>query len=107
MVAAWTPTADLEGYSGIVHGGIVSTVLDEAMAKIVAAKAGRALTVELRVRFRRMVASGEAVVISGWIANRDKRLIQSEARLVGSDGSELAHAWGTFLGSSGKERMPK
>ncbi len=31
--ARWTPTADWEGFRGIVHGGIVATVLDEAMSK--------------------------------------------------------------------------
>lgn len=107
MVAEWTPAADLEGYSGVIHGGVISTVLDEAMAKIVAAKTGRALTVELRVRFRRMVATGERVVVSGWIATGNKRLIQSEAKLVGTDGSELAHAWGTFLASKDKNQLPQ
>ena len=97
MVAEWTPEAHLEGYTGIIHGGIISTVLDEAMAKIVAAQGGSALTGELRVRFKRMVASGERVVISGWIASSNKHMIRAEARLSAVDGAELAHGWGTFL----------
>jgi uncharacterized protein (TIGR00369 family) len=99
MVAEWTPEQHLEGYTGIIHGGIISTVLDEAMAKIVAAQGGSALTVELRVRFKRMVASGEKVVISGWIASGNRHMIRAEAKLSTIDGSELAHGWGTFLGS--------
>src|SRR5665213_2147558 len=35
MTAEWIPEPEMEGYQGIVHGGIVSTVLDEAMAKAV------------------------------------------------------------------------
>ena len=31
--ASWIPTSEWEGFRGIVHGGIISTVLDEAMAK--------------------------------------------------------------------------
>jgi uncharacterized protein (TIGR00369 family) len=97
MVAEWTPDSDLEGYQGIVHGGIVSTVLDEAMAKIVAAKEGKALTAEMRVRFRRQVASGQMVHIRGWIDSHTKRTINTEAELTANDGTELAHAWGVFL----------
>ena len=99
MIAEWTPQPDLEGYTGIIHGGLISTVLDEAMAKIVAAKRGSALTVELRVRFRRRVATGDKVVISGWLTSCDKRVINAEAKITASDGSELAHGWGIFLGS--------
>lgn len=97
MMAQWIPDTDLEGYHGIVHGGIVSTVLDEAMAKIVAAKEGKALTAEIRVRFRRQVPSGQVVHIRGWIDNQNKRMINAEAELTATDGTELAHAWGVFL----------
>jgi acyl-coenzyme A thioesterase PaaI-like protein len=34
MVVEWIPELELEGFQGIVHGGIVSTVLDEAMSKL-------------------------------------------------------------------------
>jgi len=97
MAADWIPDADLEGYEGIVHGGIVSTVLDEAMAKVVAALEGKALTAEMRVRFRRQVPSGQVVRIRGWIDSRNKRMINAEAELTAQDGTELAHAWGVFL----------
>jgi acyl-coenzyme A thioesterase PaaI-like protein len=80
-----------------VHGGIVSTVLDEAMAKAVVATEVEALTAELHVRFRRHVASGSRVQIRGWIDNRNKRVIKTEAALTGADGTELAHAWASFL----------
>jgi acyl-coenzyme A thioesterase PaaI-like protein len=36
-IAEWIPDPDLEGFEGIVHGGIISTVLDEAMSKVVVA----------------------------------------------------------------------
>ena len=37
MTATWAPASVWEGFHGIVHGGVVSTVLDEAMSKAVAA----------------------------------------------------------------------
>jgi len=97
MSAEWIPESSTEGFDGIVHGGIVSTVLDESMSKVVAATGVEALTAELRVRFRRHVVSGNRVQIRGWIDNRNKRIIKTEDALTGADGTELAHAWASFL----------
>jgi acyl-coenzyme A thioesterase PaaI-like protein len=86
-----------EGFRGIVHGGVVSTVLDEAMSKAVAATGSEALTAKLRVRFRRHVTSGDVFLIRGWIVKRNRRLIEAEAVLTAPDGTEHAHAWASFL----------
>lgn len=97
MSAAWTPDADYEGYKGIIHGGIVGTVLDEAMAKMVAESGCRALTAELRVRYRRQVPSGETAWVRGWIAKQNRRKIETEAAVTNAAGEELAHGWAVFL----------
>jgi acyl-coenzyme A thioesterase PaaI-like protein len=95
--ATWTPGRALEGFRGIVHGGVVSTVLDEAMSKAVAATGNEALTAELRVRFRRHVRSTDTFLIRGWVVKQYKRLIEAEATLTALDGTERAHAWARFL----------
>jgi acyl-coenzyme A thioesterase PaaI-like protein len=97
MTATWTPNLAWEGFRGIVHGGVVSTVLDEAMSKAVAATGSEALTAELRVRFRRHVTSSGVFLIRGWIVKRNRRLIETEAALTAPDGTEHAHAWARFL----------
>ncbi|MGJ5813794.1 PaaI family thioesterase [Paludibaculum fermentans] len=97
MKALWSPGSRWEGFRGIVHGGVVSTVLDEAMSKSVAAAGCEALTAELRMRFRRPVQSGGLFQIQGWIVRRSKRLIEAEAVLESLDGLEYAHAWARFL----------
>jgi acyl-coenzyme A thioesterase PaaI-like protein len=95
--ADWTPTSDWEGYAGVIHGGIVSTVLDEAMSKAVAATGALAVTGELRVRYHAHVESGSTYRIRGWIVERKKRLFRTEATLITPSGEERAHAWGTFV----------
>ena len=97
MSAEWIPEPEMEGYEGIVHGGLVSTVLDEAMAKVVDASGAKALTAELRVRFRQQVCSGSPLHVRGWIESRNKRVINTEAVLSSAGGVELAHAWAVFL----------
>ncbi|MFP5211588.1 MAG: PaaI family thioesterase [Acidobacteriota bacterium] len=97
MTAPWTPDADMEGFRGIIHGGIISTVLDESMAKAVAASGLEALTAELRIRLRQHVTTGSAMRVRGWIESRNKRMIKTEAVLNGPGGTEFAHAWAIFL----------
>jgi uncharacterized protein (TIGR00369 family) len=95
--ARWTPGMEWSGYPGVVHGGLVSTVLDEAMSKALAATGIRTFTAEIRVRFRRPVTAGGEYAIRGWVVDRVKRLITAEATLMDAAGEEFAHAWGRFL----------
>ena len=95
--AEWQPTEEWESFQGVIHGGIVSTVLDEAMSKAVIARQWEAFTVELSVRFRRHVTPGKTFHIRGWVLERQRRKIMAEATLTSSTGVECARAWGTFL----------
>lgn len=95
--AIWTPETTLEGFAGIIHGGLVSTVLDESMAKAVAAIGVGALTAELKVRFRHPVSAGKQYRVRGWVEDRNRRMIRAEASLLDPAGAETAHAWSSFL----------
>lgn len=100
--AEWRPPEDLEGFEGIIHGGIVSTVLDEAMSKAVMASGWKALTCELRVRLRRPVRPGTALRVRERVTGQRRRRISAEAALEDARGEEYARAWGVFLTLSGK-----
>ncbi|MBP1626992.1 MAG: hypothetical protein H6Q00_1467 [Holophagaceae bacterium] len=59
-----------EGYGGVIHGGIVSSLLDGAMANCILAKGLEAYTVDLRLRFRGAVRAGVDALIRGeWLRN--------------------------------------
>jgi len=95
--AAWTPTGQWESFQGTIHGGIIGTVLDEAMSKAIIAREWEAFTAELRVRFRDRIAPGDQLHVRGWVVQRKGRHIKAEATLLSSEGDERAHGWGTFL----------
>ncbi len=97
VIAQWIPSARYEGFKGLIHGGILSTVLDEAMAKAVVSLKLEALTAELTVRFRCHVKPDEPLLITGWMVSHHKKLLKLEASLYKDTGQECAHAWGTFL----------
>jgi hypothetical protein len=103
--AAWTPTGQWESFQETIHGGIIGTVLDEAMSKAIIALGWEAFTADLRVRFRGRIAPGDELHVRGWVVEKRRRHIATEATLVTSDGEERAHAWGTFLVPIAKARL--
>ena len=78
VAAFWSTSTDWEGFQGVIHGGIVSTVLDEAMSKAVGSNGCPGFTCELRVRFRRHVAAGECLQVRGWVVEKRKRRMDME-----------------------------
>ena len=79
--ARFTPSDIHQGYEGIVHGGILSTLLDEAMAKLTVSLGIPAVTAEMTVRFISPAAPGEELFVSGRLTNETRRLIQAEAKI--------------------------
>lgn len=87
-----------EGWEGIAHGGIVSTVLDEVMAWSLVASDNWGVTARLNVEFRRPVPVDRAIRAEGWITNARRRVVDTAARIVDvEDGLELASASGVYV----------
>jgi uncharacterized protein (TIGR00369 family) len=93
----WEASFTFEGFTGVLHGGIICLLLDEAMAKAVLSRGWRAMTVELKVRYRHHVSTGEKLRISGRVAERKRRRILTEAVVETEEGEERARASGVFL----------
>ncbi|MCK5145186.1 PaaI family thioesterase [bacterium] len=81
--ARWSPQLPHIGYAQTIHGGILSTVLDEAVIWAAYHLAGRfGVTAELNIRFKRPVNVGENVLVTGCMTETGKRLWTAEAKLV-------------------------
>jgi acyl-coenzyme A thioesterase PaaI-like protein len=96
-VASWIPLPDWAGFENVIHGGILTTAMDEAMAKAIVARGAQGLTCELRVRLHESVRPGSSLHIRGWIIEFHRRLIRTEGSICSLDGKEYAHAWASFL----------
>ncbi|MEO0068998.1 MAG: PaaI family thioesterase [candidate division WOR-3 bacterium] len=83
-----------EGWSGIAHGGIIATLLDELMAWAVRPRGYRTVTAEMTVRFRKPVPVEKEISGSGWIISEDGRLVFARSQLVDTNGTILAEATG-------------
>jgi acyl-coenzyme A thioesterase PaaI-like protein len=95
--ATWIPNDTSESFQDTVHGGLITTVLDEAMSKAIMASGWQAFTVCISARFHSRISPGERLRVHGWIVERRKRRILTEASLINDSGIERAHARATFL----------
>ena len=88
-----------EGPPGLVHGGVVATLLDHLLARAVRAAGRGGLTATLTVRYRRPVRLGVPLLATAEIDTADGRRTTARARLVEENdpGTTLAEAEGLFV----------
>ena len=77
----FTPSPAYQGFEGIVHGGILSTLLDEAMVKLAFSLGLPAVSVEITVSFKSPAAPGDELAITGRLTQEHRRLIEAEAKI--------------------------
>ncbi|RCK80413.1 MAG: 1,4-dihydroxy-2-naphthoyl-CoA hydrolase [Candidatus Ozemobacter sibiricus] len=94
--ATWVPGAAFQGYAGIVHGGLLSTLLDEAMAHCLNGAGRQVVTADLRVRFLRPVPVGLPLTVTGTRTGHRQRIHFARGTVTGPDGTLLAEAEGRF-----------
>jgi uncharacterized protein (TIGR00369 family) len=86
-----------EGPVGYVHGGIIATLLDEAMSKAVRARGVRAMTRHMEVDYLRPVPSGAPIRLEGHVTHHEGRKHWVQARILNDEGTELAKGKGLFI----------
>ena len=79
--ARFTPRDAHQGFEGIVHGGVLSALLDEAMAKLSVSLGIPAVTAEMTVKFKAAAAPGEELLITGKLVEETRRLVWAEAKI--------------------------
>ena len=101
----FVPRHEHVGLKQTIHGGIVSTLLDEMMAWACAVQTHRfTFCAELNVRFLRPLRPAEEITAQGeLIANRRDRLYEAKAELRDQQGTVLAAATGKYLPVKGTE----
>ena len=94
----FVPAERFEGYTGMVHGGVISTVLDEVMAWSLYRNEIWAVTGTLAIRYRSPIRVGERTRAVGWVVDRRGRRIEAAGEIRREeDGKVLASATATFV----------
>jgi uncharacterized protein (TIGR00369 family) len=86
-----------EGPPGHVHGGIVATLLDEAMSKLNRPLNVLAMTRHMDVDYLRPVPLHRRLIVTSRHLHREGRKLFHQAEIQYSDGSVLARGKGLFI----------
>lgn len=99
IVTEYTPESHFQGFPGVVHGGILTTLLDEALSRTATVEGRWMMTGKLEVRFRNAAPLGRKLRVSSRALVSRARMVQAagEIRLADEPGTIIATAEGTFL----------
>ncbi len=96
-ICDYTPCAYQQGYPGRMHGGVVSTLIDEAMGWAVYHARHWGATARLNIRYRTPVDLDQTLRIEAWIVKERGRLLELRAEVLGESGRLLAQGDGVFM----------
>ena len=112
--AEFTPNQYHQGWSGIVHGGILTTLLDEIMGYAVLFEDVCCVTAEMQAKFKRPAQIDKPLIITGSVTKNERKILRTKATISLKDGTLIAESTAKMfiLGpmpsdASNKEEKPK
>jgi uncharacterized protein (TIGR00369 family) len=102
VVAEYTAGRNFEGYHDILHGGILSSLLDEVMIRAVLDKGIFCLTSEINVKFRKMVKIGDKLFLEGRLVEDKGRILVAQGKITNEQNEVVATGEGKFFRAQGE-----
>ena len=103
VVTEFTADERFQGFPGVVHGGILATLLDETLNRVAMAEGRMMMTGRLDIRYRRAAPLGRPLRVGARVRSSRSRMLQAEGEIrladAGTDENEaiIATAEGIFL----------
>jgi uncharacterized protein (TIGR00369 family) len=100
LLAIFKPKKEHQSYPGRLHGGIISTILDEAIGRAIMIHSEGdiwGVTVDLQIRFKKPVPLDEELRILGRITKDSSRFFEGTGELLLQDGTVAAKGHGKYL----------
>lgn len=96
VAADWLCPAEFQGFDGLLHGGLIATLMDGAMVHALFARGVVARTAGLRVRYRQPVRAGHPAHVVARFCSRTGPLYCLQAEVC-QEGAVRASAQGKFM----------
>lgn len=91
-----------QGFKGLVHGGILAGMADDAMWHVIHQQADDfPVTAELKVRYHSPARIGERLTVRGELVSYRRRLMVARATITNPSGLVLVEADGRFMPLTG------
>ncbi|MDH3390822.1 MAG: PaaI family thioesterase [Desulfobulbaceae bacterium] len=100
LLAVFKPRREHQSYPGRLHGGIISTILDETIGRAIMIQSEGdiwGVTVDLQIRFKKPVPLDEELRVVGRITKDSSRFFEGTGELLLQDGTVAATGHGKYL----------
>ena len=98
VYCTYAPRDEYQGYPGVVHGGILCTILDEVLFRTALIEGNPwMVTGRMEVRFKASVPTGELLTATAEVTERKSRTLEAEGKIRLEDGTLAVEANATFV----------
>ena len=98
VYAEFLPMENHQGYKGIVHGGILFSIMDEVMSRAaMIAVNSLTLTVEINIKYRKKAVMGKKILFSAKMLKKSGKIIETEGKAFYENDKIIAEAKGKFF----------
>ena len=100
ILSVFAPREQHQSYPGRLHGGIISTILDESIGRAIMMHSDDevwGVTVDLQVRFKKPVPLDGELRVVGRITKDSSRFFEGSGELLLADGTVAAEGHGRYL----------
>jgi uncharacterized protein (TIGR00369 family) len=94
--AQWTPQKEHQGWQGVVHGGVLAALLDEAMAYTLFTQGCMGMTGRMEIRYRSPARAGEVLSVEARCVRETSKIADIEAEIA-AGGRVVAAASARFV----------
>jgi len=105
--AEFIPDKFHQGWSGLVHGGIISCLLDEAMSYAALFEGVNSLTAKMQTRFRHPVQIDKPLIITASLTKKTRKLVEAKAEISLKDSTPVADSIATLFILNQREEKAK
>ncbi len=96
-ITRFRPRPEHQGYPGRLHGGIIATLLDETMGRVLTQQQVWAMTGTLEIKFRKGVPLDQELTIVGELVRHHSRAYEAHGEIRLADGTVLAEGNGVYI----------
>ncbi len=92
LKTTFVPDKIYQGYTNVVHGGIIGLVLDEVMVNLLWKTGKPAVTAELKLNLKIPAKVGQSIQFIGKLVKETPRIIYTSAQARDNQGNLIAEA---------------
>jgi uncharacterized protein (TIGR00369 family) len=90
--AECTPHKEFQGWPGLLHGGILGCLLDEAMSNAAYATGNTCVTASITIRQRQPIKVEVPLLVSARVTRHTRKLIETAGQVCLKDGTVVAES---------------